>query len=150
MLTGENLLAALCLIVLIAVIYWGYCITHKDEPEEIDFFDSRDLQEEVHVLNEKMNRLAELDNMLIELNLCKPSEALRAFRMEWQGVAGKSHGIDFMADGESDSSQHRVELAITERNELNAEIGQRILHLYRKACYLQITEDIDAYSGEGE
>ena len=150
MLTGENLLAAICIMIWIAVAYVVYKVMHKEEPEQIDFFDSRDLQEEVHTLNEKMNRLAELDNMIIELNLCKPSEALRAFRMEWQSTAGSDHRIDIMADGESDSSEFLRELAIAERNQLNAEIGQRIVHIYNKACYLQIAEDIDTenYSGE--
>lgn len=141
--TGENALAIVCLMIWAVVIYAGYKITHKEEPEEQNFFDSIELQNEVHTLNERMNRLSELDNMIIELRLCKPSEALRAFRMEWQGTAGVNHGIDFMADGESESSSYLLDLAIAERNELNTEIGQRIADIYRRACYLQLYDDAE-------
>jgi hypothetical protein len=79
--------------------------------------------------------------MLQDIQLCRPSEALRAFRMEWQGVA-KNHSVEFMADGQSDTSALMMELAEAEREQLNDEIGQRIASLYFKACKLQLIEDL--------
>lgn len=137
-----DILTALCFMIWIAFAYIGYRILHRPK-QEVSFFDSKDLQDEIHALNEMMNRISELDNMIIDLRLCRPSEALRAFRMEWQGAAGINHGLDFMADGQSDSSTHLMELAISERNKLNTQIAQRIVDIYNKACALQFYDDIE-------
>lgn len=147
---AEDILAAVCIGIWFVIGYFGYKVTHRPEPE-VSIFDSTDLQREINSLNEMVNRVAELDNMIIDLGLCKPSEVLRAFRMEWQGSAGINHSFDFMADGQSDSSAHLLELAIAERAELNTQVAQRIADIYAKACALSFQEEIDRGSGrEGE
>ncbi len=138
---AEYLLSGLCIAFWVAIIYAGYKLTHQDEDEDLDFFNSKELADDVEALHERMKRLQELDNMLQDIQLCRPSEALRAFRMEWQGVA-KNHSVEFMADGQSDTSALMMELAEAEREQLNDEIGQRIASLYFKACKLQLIEDL--------
>lgn len=139
---GANILSTLCIGVWIFVAYIGYKILHRPKKEE-QFFDSMRLQNEIHHLNEMVNRIAELDSMIIDLNLCKPSEVLRNFRMEWQGTAGVNHGFDFLADGQSDSSAHLMELAIAEREELNTQVALRIADIYSKACALSFYDEIE-------
>lgn len=138
-------LAAICLAIDAAIAYFVYTrfFRKSDDPEEIDFFDSLRLQREVQELAAKMSQLEALDNMIIDLRLCKPAEVLRAFRMEWQGAGGTSHAFDFMADGQSASSEYLMELAIEERSELNAEIAERIFDLYTRASKL-------SFPGSGE
>lgn len=135
-------LAILCILIDAAIIAFFYRITHREKENTIDFFNSRKLEEEVHELNSKMNRLEQIDHMLIDLNLCSPAETLRAFRMEWQSVSGDNHAFDILADGKSDSSEQLRELMETEREQLNAEIAQRILHLYQRACKLSFYDEI--------
>lgn len=144
---GENTLALVCIGIWIIFGYLGYRMIHRSEPD-VPIFDSTDLQREINSLNEMVNRVAELDNMIIDLGLCKPSEALRAFRMEWQGAAGINHSFDFLADGQSDSSAHILELAIAERAELNAQVAQRIADIYSKACALSFQDEIGQGSGQ--
>ena len=139
---SANILAFMCIGVWILIAYIGYKLTHRPEKEE-QFFDSMRLQREIHQLNEMVNRIEELDSMIIDLNLCKPSEVLRNFRMEWQGAAGVNHGFDFLADGQSDSSAHLMELAIAEREELNTQVALRIADIYSKACALSFYDEIE-------
>lgn len=135
-------LTIICILLCVSMFGAGWKLMMKEEEEEqIDFFNSRELADDVEALHERMKRLQELDNMLQDIQLCRPSEALRAFRMEWQGVA-KNHSVEFMADGQSDTSALMMELAESEREQLNDEIGQRIASLYFKACKLQLIEDL--------
>ena len=139
---GANILAALCIGVWFLIAYAGYKIMHRPKKEE-QFFDSIKLHSEIHALNEMINRIEQLDSMIIDLNLCKPSEVLRNFRMEWQGAAGVNHGFDFLVDGQSDSSAHLMELAIAEREELNTQVALRIADIYNKACALSFYDEIE-------
>lgn len=107
-----------------------------DEEQEEYGFDSADLAKEVEAIAKKMRELEQLDEMIIDLRLCKPAEVQRAFRMEWMGAAGKNHSFDFMADGENASTEYLLELATAQREELNADIKARIFDLYAKACEL--------------
>lgn len=138
---GANILAGMCIGIWIIVIYIGYKLTHRPE-QEVQFFNAKELCDEIHALNEMVNRIEELDDMVIDLGLCKPAEVLRSFRMEWQGTAGVNHRFDFLADGQSDSSAHLMELATTERAELNTQVALRIADIYAKACALSAYEEI--------
>ena len=104
-----------------------------DAPE---FFDTADLQKEIELLHEAAKRLDDLDTLIIDLRLCRPSEVVRAFRMEWQSVSGKEHAFDFLADGENASTDYLLAMAEQERDELNAEIAERIFDLYQMAVLL--------------
>ena len=121
-----------------------YLIAKKrtKKEEEVDFFDSLRLQREVQELASRMNDLEALDNMIIDLRLCKPAEVLRAFRMEWQGAGGQEHKFDFLADGQNASGEYLMELAIQERDELNTEIAQRIYDLYTRASRLSFYDEM--------
>lgn len=129
----------ICLIIY-AVIFAAFMAAKKkasvEEEEPETGFDSADLAKEVEAIAKKMRELEQLDEMIIDLRLCKPAEVQRAFRMEWMGAAGKNHSFDFMADGENASTEYLLELAIAQREELNADIKARIFDLYAKACEL--------------
>lgn len=137
-----EILAGICFSIWILFAYAGYKILHKPK-KETEFFNSIKLEREIHDLNEMINRIEQLDSMIIDLGLCKPAEALRSFRMEWQGAAGVQHGLDFMADGRSDSSTHLMELAQAERAELNTQVALRIADIYAKACALSAYDEMD-------
>ena len=139
---AETELAIILIIFWVFAFYFGYRLFHRDEPEEIEMIDSLRLHREVQELATKMNELEALDNMIIDLRLCKPSEVMRAFRMEWQGISGKDHSFDFLADGQNASSEHLMELAIEQRAELNAEIAERIYDLYARASRLSFFDEM--------
>ena len=109
--------------------------SQEDEPEEQPReFDSMRLQKEVQYLHDRMQELEQLDNMIIDLRLCRPSEAIKAFRVEWCSASGAERGIQLMADGQNTSSQHLLALAESQREEKNREIIQRIYDLYTICC----------------
>lgn len=137
----------ICLIIY-AVIFAAFMAAKRkasvEDEEEIETgFDSAYLAKEVEGLAKKMRELEQLDEMIIDLRLCKPAEVQRAFRMEWMSAAGKNHEFEFMADGENASTEYLLELATAEREELNAEILQRVYDLYMRACELD-------FRGSGE
>ena len=136
-----TMLVLCCIAIDFSIAYFIYTRFFREEPEQIDFYDSLRLQREVHELAAKMEQLEALDNMIIDLRLCKPAEVMRAFRMEWQGTDGTNHAFDFMADGQSASSEHLMELAMQERSELNEEIAQRIYDLYMRASRLSACDE---------
>ena len=83
------------------------------------------------------------DDMIIELQLCKPSEVLKSFRTEWIGTTGTNHSFDFLADGESQTSERLMELATVERERLNAHIVQAVYDLHTKAKRLSYPDFSD-------
>lgn len=91
-----------------------------EEPEPPEDFDAIELKPEVERLLREMNRLSELDGMLIDLRLC-PEDYQRTFRMEWQGAAGNRHAIDILTDGADVSGEYLTELALAERDQVNAD-----------------------------
>lgn len=136
--SAKTILVLICLAIDIAIGRFVYKMLNpkSEEDQEVTPVDSIRMQKEVHELNEKMHELEALDNMIIDLRLCKPAEMMRAFRMEWQGTDGIDRKFDFMADGQNASSTHLLELAAAEREQLNSEIMQRIHDLYAIATHL--------------
>lgn len=96
-------------------------------------YDAAQVEDEVTCLYEDMRKLRELDELMIDLRLCSPDEMQRSFRMEWQSVGGQNHRFDFWADGASQSTEHLMRLAQTEREALNETITRRISGLYFRA-----------------
>lgn len=116
----------------------------QEQEQELSLFDSVKLEREVQALHSDMTRLKQLDDMIIDLRLCKPATAQKAFRMEWMSTAGQNHALDFFADGDNPSTEYLLELAISEREEVNADVLRRIVDLYQRACIL----DYSAYRNE--
>lgn len=144
-----NIQTVIACIVIIAVYLW---IKHKrqqaeQEPEQT-FFDSARLQNEVNALHRCMQELEQLDAMLIDLRLCKPDELHKAFRVQWQGSTGKEHALDFMSTGANGNTRHMIELAESQRDELNEEIQARIVDLYTRAQCMEFYSGYDAERGE--
>ena len=129
---AQTILAAVLL--LIVIIWIDYRKRHpkqEQEPEQ-EFFDSARLQREIAALYHASQELESLDQMIIDLRLCKPDELHKAFRIEWQGST-KSHSLDFMSTGCNANTAHMIALAEDQRAELNAAIQSRIFDLYSRA-----------------
>lgn len=141
--SARVILVLICLAIDIAIgrVIYKMLNPKSEEDQESKTVDSIRMQKEVHELNEKMHELEALENMMIDLRLCKPTEVIRAFRMEWQGTDGIDRKFDFIADGQSASSNHLLELASAEREQLNSEIMQRIYDLYAIATHLTYDGD---------
>lgn len=134
------------MIVIAWIVFAGYIILavylhNKKQKQERYEINATQFQREIQALARCMNELEALDNMIIDLRLCDPESAQRAFRMEWQSVSGKNHTFDFFADGQNASTEHLLGMAEAERDELNQEIIQRVFDLYKLAVLL---------TGEGE
>lgn len=136
-----NIQTVFAVVAIIAVYCWiRYRQRHAQQEQEQAFFDSARLQGEVNALHRCMQELEQLDEMLIDLRLCKPDELHKAFRIQWQGSTGKEHALDFMSTGANGNTLHMIELAECQRAELNAEIQERIADLYARA------QSMDFYS----
>lgn len=142
--------AAVILLAIVAIlIYRLYSIfAYRNEEPENEPIDCGELQKDVAELHSMMQRLAELDSAILELKLCRPAEQMRSFRVEWQSVSGTDHVVDFMADGESESSESFKLWAVNERIRLNQDIAQRIYDLYTKAAYINQSPASETLSGE--
>lgn len=127
----QTVIAVLCLLCLMVIIKYKQRAARQQEQES--FFDSARLQGEVNELHRCMSELEQLDAMLIDLRLCKPSELHKAFRVQWQGSTGKQRALDFMSTGANGNTRHMIRLAESQREELNTEIQERIADLYARA-----------------
>lgn len=129
------MLAALIVIVVYAAfgVYLYQRHQQRESDDEPHGYDASQFQLEVKQLNDDMERLHELDELMIDLRLCSPEDMQRSFRMEWQSLSGKNHKFDFWADGENLSTDYLMGLAQSERDELNAMIARRINALYYRA-----------------
>lgn len=129
---AQTILAAvLMLIVIIVIDYRKRHPKQHREPEQV-LFDSARLQREIAALYHDSQELESLDQMIIDLRLCKPDELHKAFRIEWQGST-KSHSLDFMSTGCNANTVNMIALAEDQRAELNANIQRRIFDLYSRA-----------------
>lgn len=134
----------------IAIICAYAIIRHRQRraaEQQQAFFDSARLQSEVNELHRCMNELEQLDAMIIDLRLCKPDELHKAFRVEWQGSTGQRHALDFMSTGANGNTRHMIELAESQRAELNEEIQARIFDLYTRAQSMDFYSCYDAERG---
>jgi hypothetical protein len=121
-----------CYIVFGRYLFKRYTERESEDGESLDY-DAVQMRLEVKQLYDDMEHLQELDEMMIDLRLCKPEEMQRSFRMEWQSLSGKNHRFDFWADGENQSTDYLLGLAQSERDSLNDVIMRRISGLYYRA-----------------
>lgn len=136
-------------VIIAAMLIREYRHKHSAEDEEQQLFDSARLQGEIEALHHAASELANLDQMIIDLRLCKPDELHKAFRIEWQGST-KTHAFDFMSTGSNMNTAHLIELAEDQREELNAEIQARIVDLYTRAQELDFSESYERSYQNGE
>lgn len=106
------------------------------DAEDAAEYDTARVHQDVEALSADMRRLKELDDMMLDLRICSPSELQRSFRVEWQSMSGINHKLDICADGENASTERLMALAMTERDELNTRISRRINSLYFRASAL--------------
>lgn len=133
-----NVQTVITVIFLLGVIVLiEYRKRHPRQDPEQPFFDSARLQSEIAALYHASQELECLDQMIIDLRLCKPDELHRAFRIQWQGST-KEHSFDFMSTGENSNTLHMIALAEDQREELNIEIQGRIAALYSRAQEMEL------------
>ena len=133
--------AILFVLAIAAIFMFGIKQSDNNEDCEVESgVDSAMLEKEISDLYSAMSRLKQLDDMIIDIRLCKPAESQRAFKMEWMSTAGQSHALEFMADGDNISTECLLELAVAEREEVNADIQQRIFDLYRMVSFAEYSQ----------
>ena len=143
-----NAQTIITVIILLAVIVWiDHRKRHPQQEPEQPFFDSARLQREIASLYHASQELESLDQMIIDLRLCKPDELHKAFRIEWQGST-KSHSLDFMSTGMNANTAHMIALAEDRREELNADIQSRIADLYSRAQEMEFYTRCRYQNGE--
>jgi hypothetical protein len=106
----------------------------EPEPEEPPEFDALRMQREVIELHNRMRELEKLDKLIIDLRLCRPSESVKAFRLEWMSTSGAENQLDLLADGENALTKQLIITAEAHRVEMNREVIQRIYDLYTVCC----------------
>lgn len=133
-----------CLLILGLIIAFVKLANRQQEEPEEDFetLDTLRLIREIDRLHALAHELQDCDDMLIDLRLCKHGESFRSFRMAWQSASGKKHEVDFLTDGSDLSAHQMLALAEAKREELNAEVAEKIAGLYALAC----REDYSEYS----
>lgn len=137
-------------IAIAAIIVFYLVARHRQQAQQAEqpFFDSARLQNEVNALHRCMQELEQLDEMLVDLRLCKPDELHKSFRIQWQGSTGKEHALDFMSTGANSNTVHMIELAESQREALNEEIQARIADLYARAQCMDFYSSYDAVRRE--
>jgi hypothetical protein len=123
---------------LLILMIWVLAIIRKKENEEIEQettggFDGELLRQEIARLYDLSQEMEQVDEMLIDLRVCKPAEAEKYFRVDWMSTAGENRTLDFIADGENLTTEKLTEIAMERRDELNQAIADAICDLYQAA-----------------
>lgn len=124
-------------LLLILMIWLLVIIRYKEqgeaEQETTGGFDGELLRKDIAKLYELSQEMQQVDEMLIDLRVCKPAEAEKYFRVDWMSTAGENRTLDFIADGENLTTEKLTEIAMERRDELNQEIADAICDLYQAA-----------------
>lgn len=124
-------------LLLILMIWLLVIIRYKEkgesEQETTGGFDGELLRKDIAKLYELSKEMKQVDEMLIDLRVCKPAEAEKYFRVDWMSASGENRALDFIADGENLTTEKLTEIAMERRDELNQEIADAICDLYQAA-----------------
>lgn len=135
-------------LLLILMIWLLVIIRYKEkgeaEQETTGGFDGELLRKEIARLYDLSQEMKQVDEMLIDLRVCKPAEAEKYFRVDWMSTAGENRTLDFIADGENLTTEKLTEIAMERRDELNQKIADAICDLYQAAIDMD-----DGTSDEG-
>lgn len=134
---------------LLILMIWVLAIIRKKENEEVEQettggFDGELLRQEIARLYDLSQEMQQVDEMLIDLKVCRPAEAEKYFRVDWMSASGENRALDFIADGENLTTEKLTEIAMERRDELNQEIADAICDLYQAAIDMD-----DGTSDEG-
>lgn len=135
-------------LLLILMIWLLVIIRYKEkgetEQETTGGFDGELLRQEITRLYDLSQEMQQVDEMLIDLRVCKPAEAEKYFRVDWMSASGENRALDFIADGENLTTEKLTEIAMERRDELNQKIADAICDLYQAAIDMD-----DGTSDEG-
>ncbi len=136
-------------LLLILMIWLLVIIRYKEkgegEQDTTGGFDGELLRKDIAKLYDLSQEMEQVDEMLIDLRVCKPAEAEKYFRVDWMSASGENRNLDFIADGENLTTEKLTEIAMERRDELNQAIADAICDLYQAAI------DMDnGTSDEGE
>lgn len=124
-------------LLLILMIWLLVIIRYKEkgeaEQETTGGFDGELLRKDIAKLYDLSQEMEQVDEMLIDLRVCRPAEAEKYFRVDWMSTAGENRTLDFIADGENLTTEKLTEIAMERRDELNQEIADAICDLYQAA-----------------
>lgn len=138
-------------LLLILMIWLLVIIRYKEkgeaEQETTGGFDGELLRRDITKLYELSQEMKQVDEMLIDLRICKPAEAEKYFRVDWMSTAGENRTLDFIADGENLTTEKLTEIAMERRDELNQEIADAICDLYQAAIDM---DDVTSDEGSEE
>lgn len=137
-------------LLLILMIWLLVIIRYKEkgyaEQETTGGFDGELLRMDITKLYELSQEMKQVDEMLIDLRVCKPAEAEKYFRVDWMSTAGENRTLDFIADGENLTTEKLTEIAMDRRDELNQKIADAICDLYQAAIDMDDVTGSDNYS----
>lgn len=140
---------------LIILMIWLLVIIKAKEKEEVEQestggFDGELLRQEIARLYDLSQEMQQVDEMLIDLKVCRPAEAEKFFRVDWLSSSGENRAIDFLADGENITTEKLTEIAIERRDELNQKIADAICDLYQAAIDMDFDAGSDNYSDNND
>ena len=136
---------------LLILMIWLLAIIRKKEAEEVEEettggFDGELLRQEIARLYDLSQEMQQVDEMLIDLKVCRPAEMEKFFRIDWMSTACENRSLDFIADGENSTTERLTEIAMERRDELNQEIADAICDLYQAAIDMDFDAGSDKYS----
>lgn len=136
----------LILIIWLLVIIKGKEKEIEQEQETTGGFDGELLRQEIARLYDLSQEMQQVDEMLIDLKVCRPAEAEKYFRVDWMSASGENRALDFIADGENLTTEKLTEIAMERRDILNQAIADKICDLYQAAIDMADGIGSDNYS----
>ena len=115
----NTILSLLYLGILGVAVWWFARHTNNDKQRDANFYL---LSGHIDYLNKLKNDLEVIDQLITDIQLCKPLEREKAIRIEWTSETGENHICDIWISGSNQASMDMLMLAEHEREDLRTSL----------------------------
>ena len=115
----NTILSLFYLGILGVAVWWFARHTNNDKQRDDNFYR---LSGHIDYLNKLKNDLEVIDQLITDIQLCKPLEREKAIRIEWTSETGENHICDIWISGSNQASMDMLMLAEHEREDLRTSL----------------------------
>ena len=115
----NTILSLLYLGILGIAVWWFARHTNNNKQRDANFYR---LSGHIDYLNKLKNDLEVIDQLMTDIQLCKPLEREKAIRIEWTSETGENHICDIWISGSNQASMDMLMLAEHEREDLRTSL----------------------------
>ncbi len=129
----KELASLIYIIILFAAFYKAFKrIPRSREPSETDY-SYQSISDQLEKVNEVKERLDKIEQLLTDIEICKPNEYEKSITISWMSTNGKTEKYDLWINGKDITSEKLHDLSISERKKLRSLLQTEIEKLQKRS-----------------